>query len=139
MVPSDTQGAIRDTIRAFAQEKLAPRSLAFERERGYPEGLFEEMGELGLVGMIAPAEYGGAAAEFTAYILGLVEIAAADGALSTIVSIQNSMMVEGALAFGSDHHNARYLSAYTRFTKERPTSSAWSSPERCDGPTSRYE
>lgn len=109
MILSDVQTAVRDMVRQFAQAQLRPRSAAFEAACGYPEGLFEEMAGLGLMGMVAPEAEGGAGLDYVSYALALIEIAAGDGALSTIVSIQNSIMVSGILKDGNSAQRARYL------------------------------
>jgi len=106
---TDIQLAIRDTVRAFAQEEIRPHSARFEAEGGYPCALFEHMGGLGLWGMTAPEAFGGAEADSVAYALSLIELAAADGALSTIVSIQNSILVSGLLKDGTPDQQARFL------------------------------
>lgn len=109
MILTETQTAIRDAVRDYAQERLRPRSAAFEAAGGYPEGLFEELAGLGLLGMTAPAEFGGADTDYVCYALALIEIAAADGALSTIVSVQNSLMIAGLLREGTAEQKARFL------------------------------
>ena len=109
MILTETQAAIRDAVRAFAQERIRPRSQAFEEARGYPAELFEEIAGLGLMGMVAPESAGGADADYVSYALALIELAAADGALSTIVSIQNSLLVGGLLKEGSEEQKARFL------------------------------
>jgi alkylation response protein AidB-like acyl-CoA dehydrogenase len=106
---TETQAAIRDTVRAFAQEEIRPHSTRFEAAGGYPAELFQHMAGLGLWGMTAPEAFGGAEADAISYALALMEIAAADGALSTIVSIQNSILVSGLLKDGSDAQQARFL------------------------------
>jgi alkylation response protein AidB-like acyl-CoA dehydrogenase len=106
---NETQQAISDAVRAFAQARIRPHSFAFEAAGAYPPELFEEMAGLGLMGMTAPEEAGGAGADYVSYALSLIEIAAADGALSTIVSIQNSIMVSGLLKDGSEAQKARFL------------------------------
>jgi alkylation response protein AidB-like acyl-CoA dehydrogenase len=106
---TDIQLSIRDMVRNFAQEMIRPHSARFEAEGGYPSALFEEMGALGLWGMTAPEAYGGAEADAVSYALALMELAAADGALSTIVSIQNSIMVGGLLKDGNDAQKQRFL------------------------------
>ena len=95
MILNETQTAIRDAVRVYAQEQLRPRSAAFEAAGGYPDGLFEELAGLGLMGLTAPAAFGGAEADYVSYALSLIEIAAADGALSTIISVQNSRYSSG--------------------------------------------
>src|SRR3546814_12758634 len=101
MILNETQQAIRDAVRAFAQERIKPRSAAFEAARGYPRELFEQLAGLGVMGMTAPEEVGGAGADYVSYALTLMEIAAADGALSTIISIQNSSIVPSLLMDGT--------------------------------------
>ncbi len=109
MILTDDQIAIRDMVRAFAQERLRPASAGFEAAGGYPPDLFRQLGDLGLMGMTAPAGVGGAGTDYVSYALALIELAAADGALSTIVSIQNSIMVSGLLKDGSEAQRARWL------------------------------
>jgi alkylation response protein AidB-like acyl-CoA dehydrogenase len=113
MLLTESQELIQSAVRAFAQERLKPQSRAFEEAGGYPDWVFAEMGELGLLGMTAPEAYGGAAADMTSYALALMEIAAADGALSTIVSIQNSLLVSGILRFGADAQKTRFVPELT--------------------------
>jgi alkylation response protein AidB-like acyl-CoA dehydrogenase len=109
MIFDEMQSAIRDTVRDFARDRLWPETQAFEAAGGYPPALFEEMGALGLLGMTAPAAFGGAEADYVSYALALIEIAAGDGALSTIVSIQNSILVSGLLKDGSAAQQQRFL------------------------------
>jgi alkylation response protein AidB-like acyl-CoA dehydrogenase len=109
MILNETQQAIADAVRDFAQQRIRPHTLQYEAEGGYPKSLFEELAELGLMGMTAPEEYGGAAADYVSYALSLIEIAAADGALSTILSIQNSLIVSGLIKDGSAQQQARFL------------------------------
>lgn len=109
MLLTETQSAIRDAVRDFAQERLRPHSAAFEAAGGYTPELFEEVAGLGLMGMTAPEELGGAGADYVSYALALIEIAAGDGALSTILSIQNSLIVSALLRLGSEEQRARFL------------------------------
>tara|TARA_R110000782_G_scaffold78293_1_gene155807 strand:- start:2257 stop:3384 length:1128 start_codon:yes stop_codon:yes gene_type:complete len=109
MILSETQSAVRDAVRAFAQEQLRPQSAAFEAAKGYPAGLFEELAGLGLMGVTAPEQWGGAALDTISYALALIELAAGDGALSTIVSIQNSLIVGGLLKLGTQAQQERFL------------------------------
>lgn len=106
---TDLQLAIRDMVREFAQAEIAPHSAAFEAAGGFPPELFEGMATLGLFGMTAPETVGGAETDYVTYALALMEIAAADGALSTIVSIQNSLIVSSLLKDGTDAQRARFL------------------------------
>lgn len=109
MILSDTQAAIQEMVRSFAQEQLKPRSADFEAAHAYPAALFRQVAELGLMGMTAPEAVGGAGADYVSYALALIEIAAGDGALSTIISIQNSLIVSSLLKDGNAEQQARFL------------------------------
>jgi alkylation response protein AidB-like acyl-CoA dehydrogenase len=109
MILTETQQAVQEAIRAFAQEQVKPRSAQFEAAGGYPPELFVEMGALGLMGVTAPEEDGGAGLDMVSYALALIEIAAADGALSTVMSVQNSLVISGLLREGSAAQKARFL------------------------------
>lgn len=109
MILSELQQAIRDTVREFAQEQVKPHAFAFEEAKAYPPELFTRLAELGLMGMTAAEEYGGTGTDYVSYALALMEIAAADGALSTILSIQNSLIVSGLIKDGTPAQQARFL------------------------------
>jgi len=106
---TETQSAIQTMVRQFAQHEIRPHSAGFEAAGGYPAGLFEQLAGLGLMGMTAPEEFGGAGADYLSYALALIEIAAADGALSTILSIQNSLIVSALLKDGTEEQRTRFL------------------------------
>lgn len=109
MLLTETQQAIADSVRTFAQERIRPHALQFEQAGAYPPALYEQLAELGLMGMTAPEEHGGAGADYVSYALSLIEVAAADGALSTILSIQNSLIVSALLKDGSAEQQQRFL------------------------------
>ncbi len=102
MILNETQQAVQEAIRAFAQDEVKARSAQFEAAGGYPPELFTQMGELGLMGVTAPEEGSVARGlDMVSYALALIEIGAADGALSTIMSVQNSLVISGLLREGS--------------------------------------
>jgi len=109
MILNQEQLLIQEAARKFAQERVAPYSAEWERAGAFRPGLFGELGALGLMGMTVPAEWGGAGADNVAYSLALQEIAAADGALATVVSGHNSVGVMPILTYGSDTQRQRYL------------------------------
>lgn len=109
MILDESQIAVREMVRAFAQERLRPHSAAFEEAGGFPEALWHELAALGLMGMTAPEDCGGSSLDNVSYALALIEIAAGDGALSTILSIHNSLIVGGLLKLGSESQKARFL------------------------------
>ena len=109
MILSETQQAIRDTVRDFARERVRPHAAVYEAAGAYPPELFTELAGLGLMGMTAPESVGGAGVDYVSHALALIEIAAGDGALSTVVSIHNSLIVTALLRFGSPAQQARFL------------------------------
>ncbi len=114
MLLSEEQTLIRDTARAFAQEKVAPNARAWEAEGAIPRALLAEMGRLGFMGMCVPAEWGGAGADMVSYVLALEEIAAADGGLSTVMSVNNSPDCAALMAYGSPAQKERWLKPMAR-------------------------
>lgn len=113
MILNPTQQAVRDAVREFARREIMPHTRAFEKAGGYPPTLFRRMADVGLWGMTAPEEYGGTAADFVSYAVAVMEIAYADGALSTIVSIQNSLIVSAILKDGTEAQKHRFLGDLT--------------------------
>ncbi len=106
---NEEQQLIRDTARAFAQEVLAPQAAENDAESRFPADAVSEMGELGFLGMLVPEEYGGANADNVSYALALEEIAAGDGACSTIMSVHNSVGCMPILRYGTDEQKASLL------------------------------
>lgn len=106
---AETQIAVRDHVRNFAQARIRPHSQAYEAAGAFPADLFIDLADMGLLGMTAPEAFGGTGADYVSYALALIELAAADGALSTIVSIQNSLIVNGLARFGDAEQQRRFL------------------------------
>jgi len=109
MILSEEQTLIRDSARAFAQEKLAPTAAAREKAAAVPMELLRQMGALGFLGMTVSADWGGAGADYVSYVLALEEIAAGDGAVSTIMSVNNAPVCLAIERFGTDEQKARWL------------------------------
>ncbi len=114
MVLSDEQKLIRDTARSFAQEQLAPHAAAWDRDSVFPADALKQMGELGLLGMLVPEEWDGAGADHLAYALAIEEIAAGDGACSTIMSVHNSVACVPILRYGNEEQKQRFLKPMAR-------------------------
>jgi alkylation response protein AidB-like acyl-CoA dehydrogenase len=109
MTLTDEQRLLRDTAREFAQNELAPHAAEWDREASFPKEALAELGKLGFMGMLVPPEYGGAGADHVGYALAMEEIAAGDGAVSTILSVHNSVGVLPVLRYGSDEQKQRFL------------------------------
>lgn len=88
---TEEQLMIQDVARRIAQKKIAPSAEQFDRSGEFPLENIRLLGENGLMGIEVPAEYGGAGMDPISYALAMIEIAAADGAHSTIVSVNNSL------------------------------------------------
>ena len=106
---TDEQRMIRDAAREFATECLAPHAAQWDRESALPEHIVRQMGELGLLGMMVPAELGGTYTDYVAYALALEEIAAGCAACATVMSVHNSVGCGPILRFGSPAQQARWL------------------------------
>ena len=80
MTPTPEQLMLRDAIREFAQERLAPNAAQWDREHSFPAEALRELGALGAMGMVVPEEWGGADTDYVSLALVIEEIGAADGA-----------------------------------------------------------
>jgi len=106
---SPEQALIRDTLRDFARERLAPEAPRWDREHLFPREALQALGGLGALGVVVPEALGGAGLDYVSLAVAVEEIAAGDGATSTIVSVQNSVVCGPLLAFGTDGQKARWL------------------------------
>lgn len=109
MLLTEEQRDIAGVARQFAQERLRPFAADWDREHRFPTEALAEMGELGFLGMLVPEQWGGCDTGYLTYALALEEIAAGDGACSTIMSVHNSVGCAPILRFGSDEQKQRFL------------------------------
>jgi len=109
MLLSDSQQMVRETMRDFAQQRLAPFAAAWDREHAFPRDALRELAALGACGIVVPESYGGAGLDYVSLAVALEEIAAGDGATSTVISVQNSVVCGPILAFGTAAQKDRYL------------------------------
>ena len=100
---------LRQTVRDFAQKEIAPIAARYDETGEFPFETVRKMGALGLMGIEVPEEYGGAGLDAISYVLAIEEIAKADVAHSTIVSVNNSLVCHGLLHFGTEAQKRRYL------------------------------
>ena len=106
---SEDERMIRDSARAYADDKLAPRIVdAFQHEHTDP-AIFREMGELGLLGPTIPEEYGGVGASYVAYGLVAREVERIDSGYRSMMSVQSSLVMYPINAFGSEAQKRKYL------------------------------
>jgi len=109
MLLTESQQMVRDTMRSFAQKRLAPFAAEWDRNHSFPREALVELGALGAFGMVVPERYGGAGLDYLSLAVALEEIAAGDGATSTILSVQNSVVCGPLLAFGTDAQKEQFL------------------------------
>ncbi|MCV9919182.1 acyl-CoA dehydrogenase [Pseudomonas sp. BT-42-2] len=109
MLVTDEQQQIADAVRDFAQERLKPFAEQWDKEHRFPREAIDEMAGLGLFGMLVPEQYGGSDTGYVAYAMALEEIAAGDGACSTIMSVHNSVGCVPILKFGTEQQKQQFL------------------------------
>ena len=106
---SDEERMIRDSARAYAQEKLQPRiKAAFNDERSEPE-IFKEMGAMGLLGTTIPEQYGGLGGGYVAYGLVAREVERVDSGYRSMMSVQSSLVMYPIYAYGTEEQRQKYL------------------------------
>ncbi|MBP5077980.1 acyl-CoA dehydrogenase family protein [Pseudomonas chlororaphis] len=106
---SEEQVMIRDMARDFARGEIAPHAQAWEKAGWIDDALVAKMGELGLLGMVVPEEWGGTYVDYVAYALAVEEISAGDGATGALMSIHNSVGCGPILNYGSDEQKQTWL------------------------------
>ncbi|MDK9723716.1 MAG: acyl-CoA dehydrogenase family protein [Sterolibacteriaceae bacterium MAG5] len=109
MILNESQQMIRDTLRDFAREQLAPKAAEWDRNHTFPAEALEELAALGVWGMAVPEQWGGAGLDYLTLAVALEEIAAGDGATSTILSVQNSLICGILMKYGTDEQKERWL------------------------------
>ncbi len=114
MILNEEQTLVRDMARAFARDRLAPHAAEWDRKSEFPADALREMGELGLLGMLVPEEWGGADAGQVTFSLVMEEIAAGDGSCSTIMAVHNSVACKPILDFGTTLQKEKFLRPLAR-------------------------
>ena len=114
MLLTEQQEQVRDTAREFAQRALMPYSAEWDMKAVFPRAALRELGSLGFMGMTVPLEWDGAGTDYVSYALALEEIAAGDGAVSTIVSGHNSVGCMPLVEYGTPEQKEKYLRPMAR-------------------------
>ncbi|MBS0499928.1 MAG: acyl-CoA dehydrogenase family protein [Burkholderiaceae bacterium] len=109
MIFTQEQEMIRDSLRQFAAERLAPFAAEWDKQHSFPQQALKELGELGVLGMVVPERWGGAELDYVSLALAIEEVAVGDGATSSIVSVQNSLACGITMNYGSDTQKDKYL------------------------------
>lgn len=109
MILNDEQKMVQEMLRDFSQTQLKPTAAERDRTGQFPAEELKQLGELGALGMTIPPEWGGAGLDYVSLVLAIEEIAAGDGAISTIVSVQNSLPCGITYKYGTEQQKQKYL------------------------------
>ena len=108
---------LRDALRDFAAQRLAPHAAEWDRDAVFPRAALKELAALGTFGIAVPEAYGGAGMDYLALAIALEEIAAGDGATSTIISVNNCPVCSILMAWANEAQKQRYLMPLARGEK----------------------
>jgi alkylation response protein AidB-like acyl-CoA dehydrogenase len=111
---SAEQREIQQLAREFAQAEIEPNATDWDREHGFPRDLLAKLGELGLLGVCVPEEYGGAGADFLSYVLVLEELSRGDAGVGVTVAVHTSAATLPILTFGTDEQRSRFVPPLAR-------------------------
>jgi butyryl-CoA dehydrogenase len=114
MMLSEDHLAVQDAVRAYVQDRIAPHAAAWDKDHHFPREALAGLAALGCYGVAVPSEWGGAGMDYTALAVILEEIAAGDGATSTIVSVNNCPVCSILLAYADDAQKDRFLRPLAR-------------------------
>lgn len=106
---NDTISDIRDMVREFAAREIEPHLMDWDERQHFPRGLFAKMGELGLMGMLVPSDYGGTGLGYFEYAAAIEELAAVCGSIGLSMAAHNSLCTNHILTFGNDDQKQHFL------------------------------
>ena len=111
---NDEQRMIQSMVREFARKVVAASAAERDRTKEFPSENLEQMGELGLLGMMVPVDYDGSQADTVSYVLALSEIAYACASTAVVMSVHNSIVCESILRHGTGEQKEKYLKPLAR-------------------------
>ena len=114
MLLSEDHLAVQEAVRTFVQAEVAPHAAAWDKSHEFPKAALRGLADLGCYGVAVPTEWDGAGLDYLALSVILEEIAAADGATSTVVSVNNCPVCSILMAFGTEDQKARFLQPLAR-------------------------
>lgn len=113
---TDEERIIRDTANAYCQNALAPRAIMANRNEVFDRDIMSEMGDLGLLGMTIPEEYGGAGTNYVSYGLVAREVERVDSGYRSAMSVQSSLVMHPIYAYGTEAQRMKFLPGLARGT-----------------------
>ena len=114
MLLTEDHIAVQDAVRAYVQDRIAPHAAAWDKSHHFPKDELKGLAALGCYGVAVPTEYDGAGLDYLALALILEEVAAGDGATSTVVSVNNCPVCSILMAFGNEDQKQRFLKPLAR-------------------------
>ncbi|HEU5395133.1 MAG TPA: acyl-CoA dehydrogenase family protein [Candidatus Methylomirabilis sp.] len=111
---TDAQRILQETVRDFCAKEVIPVAGEYDREEGFPWPIVRRLGELGLLGILVPPEYGGAGLDYVSYALVLEELGRADGSVTLTVESHNSLTANHILLRGTEAQKKKYLPRLAR-------------------------
>ena len=114
MLLSEDQRAVQDAVRAYVQDHIAPQAAAWDKNHHFPKAELRGLADLGCYGVAVPTEWDGAGLDYLALAIILEEIAAGDGATSTVVSVNNCPVCSILMAWANDAQKAQWLKPLAR-------------------------
>ncbi len=109
---TETQRMLRDTCRGFALKELTPNARAWDEEHRFPKEAVQKLGELGLMSVAIPEEWGGAGADNVSYALAMEEISRGCASTGVIMSVNNSLYCDPVMKYGTDEQKRRWLEPF---------------------------
>jgi butyryl-CoA dehydrogenase len=106
---SEDQRMMREAAREFAEKEIKPVAAKLDEEAEFPAEIVKKLGELGFMGVMVPEEYGGAGMDSVSYAIAVEEISRADASTGVTMSVNNSLVCQPILDFGSEHLKKTYL------------------------------
>jgi alkylation response protein AidB-like acyl-CoA dehydrogenase len=106
---TEEQLMIQSMVRDLARSEFAPQAMERDKTKEFPADNLKKLGELGLMGMMIPPEYGGSGADTVSYVLALAEVAYACASTAVVMSVHNSIVCESILRYGTDDQKEKYL------------------------------
>src|SRR5688500_2202092 len=107
--PTENQVMIRDMIRKFGEEHIRPKLMEWDESQEFPVHVFKKLGELGLMGVLVPNEYGGSGFGYTEYVTALIEVSKICGSIGLSMAAHNSLCTGHILTFGNEDQKKKYL------------------------------
>lgn len=106
---TESQKMIAEMVREYGQRKIKPRMMEWDESQEFPLDVFRQLGDLGLMGVLVPQEYGGAGFGYLEYITAIVELSKIDGSIGLSMAAHNSLCTNHILTFGNENQKRRYL------------------------------